>query len=239
MLNNEDRRHFMVLIRIYSRQWLSVDFTIPDDTSIRSTRGALMDSQMYHALLSNDPGGLSYQFPELTVQPRDCARNPSLCHGIVEMPEIGYNYALAGQPMNAEISQFFDMATLVCNYMATSNNGRFDPIAEQTFDLTDVISSDIEYRVNDLAMAIMNKFITDIHGSTNTVIITFVATLLVYSWCMAMLLGVILRRLNKEAHATATLLYMVPPAAHKDVVGLAAFLDSGGALMRAHVPEDQ
>ncbi|KAI9217204.1 hypothetical protein BC828DRAFT_391768, partial [Blastocladiella britannica] len=194
---------------------------------------------MYHALLSNDPGGLSYQFPELTVQPRDCASDPLSCPGVVEIPDLGYNYAIASQPMNAEISQFFDMATLVCNYMATSSDGVFDPVAEATFDLTDVISSDIDHRVNDLAVAIMNKFVGNIRGSTATVVTTFVATLIVFVWCIAMLFGVILRRLSNEAHTTATLLYMIPQAAHKDIPGLAPFLDSGGALIRTHIPEDQ
>ncbi|KAI9222531.1 hypothetical protein BC828DRAFT_396680 [Blastocladiella britannica] len=91
MVNNDDRRLFINMMRVFSNEWISADTSLANDKCSRGMRGALDDAMRYNDLLLSDPGGLSTQFPALTVQTRDCVGNPNTCPGVTDRSDIGFS----------------------------------------------------------------------------------------------------------------------------------------------------
>ncbi|KAI9224965.1 hypothetical protein BC828DRAFT_372128 [Blastocladiella britannica] len=235
LMANADRRLNVIASRTFANEWASVLTTISNDQCSKVIQGVILEMTTSNNVLFNDPGGLQAQFPALTTQPRDCVT--SVCASVVAQPAVGYTLGMASLPLNAELARYQDVLSRLGSYVSNFTTATPGPPAN-TYLLLKALVADLDSRLGALTAAIMVQFVGQINAASTTTVILFVSVMALFVCGVAAFVGLILNRLRREAHAVTTLLYMIPPAAQKEVVGLDAFLETGGVLLRAHVSSD-
>ncbi|KAI9218229.1 hypothetical protein BC828DRAFT_440331 [Blastocladiella britannica] len=234
---NTDRRLTLLTTRIFANEWESDIPTVSNDQISKVIQGAILDMVTNNNFLYNDPGGLQAQFPALTTQPRDCVT--VACPGVVPQPEVGYTLAMANLPLNSEIARYQEVLTRMGYYMANFSLTQpppGPPVA--TYLLLKALVADLDNRLGALTNAIMNQFLAQINTASTTTVILFICVVALFVCGVLAFMTLILKRLRREAHVVTTLLYMIPQGSQKEVVGLEAFLETGGLLLRAHTSDD-
>ncbi|ORZ36463.1 hypothetical protein BCR44DRAFT_63316 [Catenaria anguillulae PL171] len=220
----------------WTKEFVSPARCVSEDQLVRDMRGKLLDIARDHAVLANDPSGLSAMVPEHTILPRSCAA-PNSCPGLVINASIGLTRQVAELSLNQAIQHFLELGADVVTAMATklpgANLTMANPDAYRKYLLLNALSDDVLARLVSLNAALSNFLNTRVQQNMTITVTTFVTFMVVLLAGAVMLMHVALRVLRQESRALTTLPFMLPQTAAAMVPELMAFVESGGLQLRS------
>ncbi|KAI9218736.1 hypothetical protein BC828DRAFT_387806 [Blastocladiella britannica] len=230
------RRYLITALNIFSREYISPDWTISPETCIKNNRGALLDLATTHSTLVNDVDGLSFLFPSLTVYPRDCTAIGS-CGNMTEIPAIGFTRQVAGQSANAELDQFIYESTLFVNSMTLGDttSGNISNATDPRYirwKLMAALGNDVMNRVDEVNGAMLALILTQVTSLSTLTMAAFAVQVVLVLVAVGAFVSVGLPRVRIEGKTLTAMLYLIPePLMIKEVPRIHKFVESGGLIV--------